>query len=141
VLNLRRPVKIASSLAPIRAAVVAAMSSLIATVAHELDVRRTIASSSDLLSILVEAAAPSHLNASGTHTGDARRTWTAGSGWSEKWFRQLIHGYWGQRISGAIVIADADRCFKRLTALRNTARASHQPPAVPRRSPAQRGRR
>ena len=31
------------------------------------------------------------------------------------------------RISGAIVIADAERCFKRLDAPRGSVRAAHQP--------------
>ena len=45
--------------------------------------------------------------------------------------------YWGQRISGAIVIADAERCFKRLDALRGTVVIRWQrtvPPTSPRRS-------
>ena len=43
----------------------------------------------------------------------------------ENWAAADYCTYWGQRISGAIVIADAERCFKRLDALRGSARAAH----------------
>ena len=45
----------------------------------------------------------------------------------ENWAAVDYRTYWGQRISGAIVIADAERCFKRLDVLRGSARAAHQP--------------
>ena len=45
----------------------------------------------------------------------------------ENWAAADYRTYWRQRISGAIGIADAERCFKRLDALRGSARAAHQP--------------
>ena len=45
----------------------------------------------------------------------------------ENWAAADYRTYWRQRISGAIVIADEERCFKRLDALRGSARAAHQP--------------
>ena len=53
----------------------------------------------------------------------------------ENWAAADYCTYWGQRISGAIVIADAERCFKRLDALRGSARAAHQPATQRRTGP------
>ena len=53
----------------------------------------------------------------------------------ENWAAADYCTYRGQRISGAIVTADAERCFKRLDALRGSARAAHQPATQRRTGP------
>ena len=45
----------------------------------------------------------------------------------ENWAAVKFKPYWGQRISAAIVIADAKRCLKRVSRMRSEVRGTPEP--------------